>query len=763
MFRKKVLIACYSKSSMDRIKIILKEYSLKSEVIENFDGLKKIDFDTIAVANIIIKNGFESEDLIIITEQDLFGEKIIKLDDNDNGRELERIIKEQNNINIGDLVIHKDYGLGRFIGLETIDTSNLKNDYLKIEYANNSHLFIPIEDFDLVSKYADYNSDIILDRLGSEKWALKKNKIREKLESIAKELIKIASFRKLSKAPILVPNENEYREFCARFEYTETKDQLKAIKDIEKDLAKGVPADRLICGDVGFGKTEVALRAGFIASNSNGNAVQVAVISPTTLLCRQHYNLFKERFRYTGINVAMISRLTKATENKKTKEKLENGGVDIVVGTHALLSDKVKFKNLGLLIIDEEQRFGVKQKEKLKEISSGVHLISLSATPIPRTLQMAMTGIRDLSLITTPPVDRLNINTYVMDFDEMVLREAINRELNRKGKVIIVVPRISDIAQIEMKLANTLRNVKYNIAHGQMSSNNLDRIINDFYDGQFQILIATTIIESGLDIPNANTIIIYRADRFGLSQLHQLRGRVGRGKEKAYAYLTTNPTDTISINAKKRLRSIENVQEVGGGFAIASDDMEIRGSGNIVGEEQSGHIKEVGVELYNQMLVEAVNKIKNKETLNLQEYDFSTQVKLNISTTIDKNYINDIALRLSYYKKLSDIKTEEEKNKILQELENRFGKIPEEIYNILEITKIKLLCKKIGIVSLEMNDNIMNIKFFNDKFSNPDYLIKLMQEGKAQMKKQNILSFYIRKISFFDDINGVLNDLCQHL
>ena len=352
MFRKKVLIACYSKSSMDRIKIILKEYSLKSEVIENFDDLKKIDFDTIAVANIIIKNGFESEDLIIITEQDLFGEKIIKLDNNDNGRELERIIKEQNNINIGDLVIHKDYGLGRFIGLETIDTSNLKNDYLKIEYANNSHLFIPIEDFDLVSKYADYNSDIILDRLGSEKWALKKNKIREKLESIAKELIKIASFRKLSKAPILVPNENEYREFCARFEYTETKDQLKAIKDIEKDLAKGVPADRLICGDVGFGKTEVALRAGFIASNSNGNAVQVAVISPTTLLCRQHYNLFKERFRYTGINVAMISRLTKATENKKIKEKLENGGVDIVVGTHALLSDKVKFKNLGLLIID---------------------------------------------------------------------------------------------------------------------------------------------------------------------------------------------------------------------------------------------------------------------------------------------------------------------------------------------------------------------------------------------------------------------------
>ena len=372
---------------------------------------------------------------------------------------------------------------------------------------------------------------------------------------------------------------------------------------------------------------------------------------------------------------------------------------------------------------------------------------------------MAMTGIRDLSLITTPPVDRLNISTYVMDFDEMILREAIKRELNRKGKVIIVVPRISDIAQIELKLSNTLKNIKYNIAHGQMGSTNLDRIINDFYDGQFQVLIATTIIESGLDIPDANTIIIYRADRFGLSQLHQLRGRVGRGKVKAYAYLTTNPTDTISVNAKKRLKSIEEVQEIGGGFAIASDDMEIRGSGNIIGEEQSGHIKDVGIELYNQMLVEAVNKIKNNDNINLQEYDFSPQVKLNISTTIGEDYINDISLRLFYYKKLADIKNNEEEKAILLELENRFGKVPEEIFNILEITKIKSLCKQIGITNLEISNNYMNIQFLNDKFSKPEYLIKLIQEGKAEMKKQNVLSFFIRKISFFDDIEKILNDL----
>lgn len=757
MLSKKVLIACYSEPSRERLKTILSEYSFASVPIKSFKDIEKVDFGQIALAVVIIKRGFETENLIVITEQDLFGEKVIKT--SNDSQSLEKILKEQNNLNVGDLVIHKDYGLGKFIGLETISLINIKNDYLKIEYADSSNLFIPIEDFDLITRYGDYNEDIILDRLGSDKWAIKKNKIREKLESIAKELIKIASFRKISKAPILIPNENEYREFCARFEYTETSDQLKAIKDVEKDLMKGNPADRLICGDVGFGKTEVALRASFIAASSEKNAVQVAIIVPTTLLCKQHYKLFKERFRYTGLNVATISRLTKPNDNKKTRDSLECGGVDIIIGTHALLSDKVKFKNLGLLIVDEEQRFGVKQKEKLKEIGAGIHIITLSATPIPRTLQMSMTGIRDLSLITTPPVDRLNINTYVMNFDEIVLREAVNRELNRNGKVIVVVPRISDIPQIEMKLSDTLKNIEYSIAHGQISGSSLDNIINDFYDGKFRVLIATTIVESGLDIPKANTIIIYKANNFGLSQLHQLRGRVGRGKEKAYAYLTTNPTESISENAKKRLKSIESVQDVGGGFAIASDDMEIRGSGNIVGEEQSGHIKDIGVELYNQMLIEAVNKIKNSGDFVIQEYDFSPQVKLNISTTIDKSYIEDIVLRLSYYRRLADVKNEKEAKAVILELENRFGNIPEEIQNILEITKFKSLCKKCGIIKLEYKDEFINISFFNNKFKNPDYLIKLMQEGKAQMKKQNVLSFYIHKIRLFDDIEEILEKL----
>lgn len=781
MLNKKVLISCYSEPSRERLKTILSEYNFISVFIESFSEIDKLKIGQIGLINVIIKNGFECDDLIIITEQDLFGEKIIKTSKSNSN--LEKILREQINLNIGDLVVHKDYGLGRFIGLETIEkyTNNVANDYLKIEYANAANLFVPIEDFDLITRYGEFNEDVVLDKLGLEKWTIKRNKVKEKLELIAKDLIKIASLRQLSKAPILIPNENEYKEFCARFEYTETDDQLKAINDVENDLQMGVPADRLICGDVGFGKTEVALRAAFIAAASEQNSVQVAIVVPTTLLCKQHYNLFKERFKYTGLNIGVMSRLSSASQNKKVKEELATGKIDIVIGTHALLSNSIKFKNLGLLIVDEEQRFGVKQKEKLKEISAGIHLLTLSATPIPRTLQMAMTGIRELSLITTPPVDRLNINTYVMNFDEIVLGEAIKREVNRSGKVMIVVPRIIDIPSVEVRLKNVLCNTQktknktlqfyekqefpeckqnetidcYKTAHGQMLSSKLDAIINDFYDGKFKILIATTIVENGLDIPDANTIIIYKADRFGLSQLHQLRGRVGRGKKMAYAYLTTNQNEKITENAEKRLKAIKEIQDIGGGFAIASSDMDIRGSGNIVGEEQSGFIRETGVELYNQLLIEAVKKIKNSNGFSAVEYDFSPQVKLNISTSINKNYINDIILRLSYYRKLADIKTEEDRKNIIIELESRFGKVPQEIYNLLEITKIKNLCKECGITKLELNGENIDISFYNDKFKNPEYLIQLIKQSKAKMKKQNILSFAFAG-KLFEKIENIL-------
>lgn len=760
--RKKTIIACYSDASIERMKTILAEYQIKFLPLKNFSETKKMDKNTVGVAKFMVKHGFVAPDLLVISEQDIFGEKVIKFNNNRDNRSLEKILKEQTSINEGDIVVHRDHGIGRFVELQTIETNGLKNDFLKINYADNSSLFVPIEDFDLVSRYGEYSLDVKLDKLGSERWNNKRDAVKKKLQLIARELIRIASLRKLMNAPIFFPNENEYQEFSSLFKYVETQDQERAIDDVKQDFLSGKPVDRLICGDVGFGKTEVALRAAFMVANSERNPSQVAIVVPTTLLCRQHYNVFKERFKYSGLNIASLSRLTKAVDNKRVINGLANGKIDIVIGTHALLGDNIKFKNLGLLIVDEEQRFGVKQKEKLKEIGGNIHVVTLSATPIPRTLQMAMTGIKKLSLITTPPIDRLSIDTHVMNFDELIIREAIHREIRRGGKVIIVVPRIMDITLLEMKLKDTLLTIKYQIAHGQMSPSELDKKINDFYDNKFQILISTTIIENGLDIPNANTIIIYKADKFGLSQLHQLRGRVGRSKEKAYAYLTIDPNDNISENAKKRLRAIERIQEIGGGFSIASNDMDIRGSGNIVGEEQSGHIREIGIELYNQLLVEAVRQVKNEDSIEIErDYDYSPQIKLNISTSIDKSYIEDINLRLSYYRKISDIENDEQEDNLKKEMENRFGKLPVEVLNILEISKIKSICKKLNISKLEHREGFIYISFYNNKFKNPDALIKMIQDskGKVKMGGQNIVGFYSRGVEVFKDVYLTLKSL----
>jgi len=496
--------------------------------------------------------------------------------------------------------------------------------------------------------------------------------------------------------------------------------------------------DRLVCGDVGFGKTEVALRGAFIVSNSKHNPKQVAIIAPTTLLCRQHYKEFKKRFSHTGLKIAQLSRMVSQKQIAKNKIGLENGTVDIVIGTHALLSDSVKFRNLGLIIVDEEQRFGVKQKEKIKNLRNNVHILTLSATPIPRTLQMSISGIRDLSLITTPPVDRLTINTFVMEYDEIIIREAIQREIFRGGRVFFVVPRIKDIDDIEERIKSSLPLAKYKIAHGQMSPVKLDSIMNDFYDGKFQILIATTIVESGLDISEANTIIIHRADNFGLAQLYQLRGRVGRGKVKAYAYLTTKPNSKITENAKKRLGVMQSLDTLGAGFTIASNDMDIRGSGNLIGEQQSGHIRETGIELYNHLLKEAVEKAKKEAGLQQEEYeDFSPLIKLGISTIIPDTYIEDLNLRMSFYKRISDLENEQEREDLENEMYDRFGKIPTSTQNLFDISTLQTLCKKCGISELKSGKNSITISFHNNKFSNPQALIKMVMESKGRISIKN--------------------------
>ncbi|MEM9269715.1 MAG: DEAD/DEAH box helicase, partial [Pseudomonadota bacterium] len=509
-----------------------------------------------------------------------------------------------------------EHGIGRYTGLETITAAGAPHECIALEYAGGDRLFLPVENIELLSRYG--HEEGLLDRLGGGAWQAKKAKLRERIRDIADKLIRVAAERTLRTADKMVPPEGLWDEFCARFPYEETDDQLNAIEDVLTDMASGRPMDRLVCGDVGFGKTEVALRAAFVAAMSG---VQVAVIAPTTLLARQHAQSFAERFHGLPITVRQLSRFVGTREANETREGLAKGSVEIVVGTHALLAKSVKFKNLGLIIIDEEQKFGVTHKERLKQLRSEVHVMTLTATPIPRTLQLALSGIRELSLIGTPPVDRLAIRTYVSAFDQVTIREALLREHYRGGQSFYVVPRISDIAEIEAFLREQVPEVSVLVAHGQMAAGELDDRMNAFYDGQYDVLLATTIVESGLDIPAANTLIVHRADMFGLAQLYQIRGRVGRSKIRAYAYLTTQPRAKLTVQAEKRLRVLGSLDSLGAGFTLASQDLDIRGAGNLLGDEQSGHVREVGFELYQEMLEEAIAKMKAGALEGLSEAD----------------------------------------------------------------------------------------------------------------------------------------------
>jgi transcription-repair coupling factor (superfamily II helicase) len=539
-------------------------------------------------------------------------------------------------------------------------------------------------------------------------------------------MMRIAAKRQLSKAPIIIPNEEEYKEFCERFEYEETPDQLKAIKDVENDLSKGIPSDRLVCGDVGFGKTEVALRASFIVTGSK-NRGQVMVVVPTTLLCRQHHKKFLERFSCVDLKIASLSRLNAAKENKKIKKELENGEIDIIIGTHALFGKDIKFKNLGLVVIDEEQVFGVKQKEKIKEFRTNCHILSMSATPIPRTLQMSMSGIRDFSIIATPPLNRINVETVVMKYDDEKIRQAINYEINRNGRVFFVVPRITDIKEVETRLDLIVPGIKYCSLHGQMDKDYIDEIMNDFYDGKCKILISTTIIENGLDISFANTLIVYRANNFGLAQLYQLRGRVGRGNVQAYAYLTTKKTEEITESSEKRLKIIGDIKTLNSGFIIASEDMNIRGAGNILGEAQSGHIKEVGIELYNQMFKNAVKEYKGGDTGASDDVSktFSPEIKLGLSTTIPSDYIENINVKMKYYRQIADIESLGERDKIKKELEEEYGQLPPSVENLLRVSEIRILCRTLGIQRLEKGSEELVFTFFQNECRMMDTLLDI--------------------------------------
>ena len=730
------LIACYSEGSRERIATMLHEHDFHPLRIENAQEIKKIGGKTIGLAVIAIERGFETDKIALISEQDLFGERIIR--SSKKRRKNENFLSEAANFMPGELVVHKEHGIGRFEGLLTLEVLDAQHDCLKIIYENDDKLFLPVENIDVISRYGSEEEGARLDKLGSASWQARKARLKERITIAAEELLRTAAERELATADTFETPQGLYDEFCARFPYSETEDQSRAIEDILTDIASGKPTDRLVCGDVGFGKTEVALRAAFVAASNTTEKgkVQVAIVCPTTLLCRQHYHTFIQRFEGFPLTIRQLSRLTTTKENKATHEGLENGSVDIVIGTHALLGKTIKFKNLGMLIIDEEQHFGVAQKEKLKSLKGDIHVITLSATPIPRTLQLALSGLRELSIIATPPVDRLAVRTFVMPFDQVVLREAILREYHRGGKIFYVTPRISYMAQLHATLRELVPEIRIATATGQMNASDLDEVMNKFYDGKYDLLLSTTIIESGIDIPTANTIIIDRAEMFGLSQLYQLRGRVGRSKTRAYAYYTLPHHKKLSRAATRRLEVMQTLDNLGAGFTLASHDMDIRGFGNLVGDEQSGHVKEVGIELYQQMLEEAVHAAKQqkKGAAIAQKDEWSPQINLGMSVLIPETYVQDLELRLGLYRRAANLADVAELESFAAELIDRFGKLPHEVEHLLAVMRIKQLCRSAGVERIDAGPKGLVISFRKNTFASPEKLLGYIAKNPLSSK-----------------------------
>ncbi|MBT9383288.1 transcription-repair coupling factor [Pseudooceanicola sp. CBS1P-1] len=733
-----VIVASYSEGARERLEGLIADEGLK-EAIPVTDA-RRIGKTGLHLAVWPLEHGFEGKwngrPLTVISEQDVLGDRLIR--GARKKRRADNFLTEAQSLSAGDLVVHVDHGIGRYHGMEVITAAGAAHECLLLEYAENGRLYLPVENIELLTKYG--HDEGLLDKLGGGAWQAKKARMKERIREMADRLIRVAAERALRRAPLLEVQGHEWDSFLSRFPYMETDDQLSAIQDVLTDMDSGHPMDRLVCGDVGFGKTEVALRAAFVAAMSG---VQVAVIAPTTLLARQHYQNFAERFRGFPLQVSPLSRFVSANDAARTRSGIGDGTVDIAVGTHALLAKNIRFKNLGLLIIDEEQRFGVGHKERLKEMRSDIHVLTLTATPIPRTLQLSLSGVRDLSIIGTPPVDRLSIRTYVSEFDGVTIREALLREHYRGGQSFFVVPRVSDLDEIEAFLKEQVPEVSFVVAHGQMAAGELDRRMNAFYDGKYDVLVATTIVESGLDIPRANTMVVHRADMFGLSQLYQIRGRVGRSKTRAYAYLTTKPRAPLTDAAQKRLRVLGSLDTLGAGFTLASQDLDIRGAGNLLGEEQSGNMRDVGYELYQSMLEEAIAKIRSGQLEGLTEADehWAPQISLGVPVLIPEDYVPDLDLRLGLYRRLSGLSKKVELEGFAAELIDRFGKLPKEVNTLLLFVRIKAMCKRAGIAKLDGGPKGATIQFHNDRFASPEGLVAFLkdQNGLAKVKDNKIV------------------------
>ncbi len=721
---KRVLIAGWSEGSLDRLSHILGEHGLgKLEQISDLSQLRNLAQEKAALAVLPLETGLETAGLAIIAEQDILGDRLVRR--SKRSKRAADFISEVSAMSPGDIVVHAEHGIGRFAGLKTIEAAGAPHDCLELRYAGDDRLFLPVENIELLSRFGSEASEAVLDKLGGVAWQARKAKLKKRLLEMAGQLIRLAAAREMRGAPVLSPPHGLYDEFAARFPYDETEDQQSAIDSVVDDLASGRPMDRLVCGDVGFGKTEVALRAAFVAAMEG---MQVALVVPTTLLARQHFKTFAQRFSGLPVRVRQASRLVSAKELAETKKGLADGTVDIVIGTHALLGSSIKFNNLGLLIIDEEQHFGVKHKERLKELKHDVHVLTLSATPIPRTLQLALSGVRELSLIATAPVDRMAVRTFISPFDPVVIRETLLRERYRGGQSFYVVPRIADLAEVQTFLSEQVPELKVTVAHGQMPAGELDDKMNAFYDGKYDVLLSTTIVESGLDIPTANTLIVHRADMFGLSQLYQLRGRVGRSKVRAYALFTLPARKSLTANADRRLKVLQSLDTLGAGFQLASHDLDIRGAGNLLGEEQSGHIREVGYELYQQMLEEAVAEIRGEE--HVEAGSWSPQITIGTSVMIPEDYVGDLQVRLGLYRRLAELDGPQEIDGFAAELIDRFGPLPEEVQHLVKVVYIKSLCRKANVEKLDAGPKGVVIQFRNQTFPEPAALVQFIaQQG----------------------------------
>ena len=727
---KRVLVASWTEGSQERLHTILKDHGTAPlSTAATWAEASTRDKSIVSLIVLGLEAGFETDDTVVIAEQDILGDRLVRKARRN--RKAPDFLSELSALSPGDLVVHVDHGIGRFEGLKTIEVQGAPHDCLLLIYAGNDRLFLPVENIELLTRYGAEDNGAQLDRLGGGAWQAKKARLKERIREIAEDLIKTAAARELKAGDILAPPDGAYDEFCARFPYEETEDQLTAIESVLNDLQRGRPMDRLICGDVGFGKTEVALRSAFVAAL---NGKQVAVVVPTTLLSRQHFATFAERFKGLPLRLAQASRLVGRKEVEQVKEGLAAGDIDIVVGTHALLTSNIKFRDLGLLIIDEEQHFGVKHKERLKEMRANVHVLTLTATPIPRTLQLALSGVRELSLITTPPLDRLAVRTYISPFDPVIIRESLLREHFRGGQSFYVVPRISDLIEVGEFLRENVPEIKFRAAHGRLSPTELEDIMSGFYDRKFDVLLSTTIVESGLDIPTANTLIVHRADMFGLAQLYQLRGRVGRSKQRAYALFTTAPNRTMTEAAERRLKVLQSLDSLGAGFTLASHDLDLRGGGNLLGEEQSGNIKEVGYELYQTMLEEAVVKMRDGVAVEEAEGTWSPQINVGTSVLIPEKFVSDLQVRLGLYRRLADLHEQSDLDAFGAELHDRFGRLPDEVQHLIEVVSIKLLCRTANVANVDAGPKGLVLGFRKDIFPNPAALVQWIS-GQGMLAK----------------------------